>query len=115
MGFLTSAVLLSKLARGFLDGRGPLPEKELVIGVGLDAARAILRILEDAGLVVETEKGYILAKPPERVFLKELVSLFVPPGQENLEGLISRIEISLGETSLMNIANETSSFPSPTP
>lgn len=108
-GFLMSVALLTRLTRGFFQGKGPVPEKEVVSGLGLDVARGVLKVLEDEGFIVETENGYILAKPPERVFLRELVGLFVPQdiGQGEVKGLISRIEASLGEVSIMDLAKET--------
>ena len=107
-GFFISVALLTRLTRGFLEGRGPVPEREVVSGLGLDVARGVLEVLEDKGFIVETQNGYILVKPPERVFLRELVGLFVPQGirQGEVRALISKIEGSLGEASIMDLARE---------
>jgi len=113
-GFLTSVALLTRLAKGFLEGEGPLPEEELVSvsGIGIEATRGILEVLGDAGMVVETEKGYLLGRPPESIFLRELVGLFVPPGvsQRGLKGVIVQLEDALGHTSLVQLMDE-SAFP----
>ena len=115
-GFFMSVTLLTRLTKGFLQGRGPVSEREVVSGLGLDVARGVLKVLEDEGFIVEAENGYILVKPPERVFLRELVGLFVPQdiGQGEVKGLISKIEGSLGEVSIMDLAKEDTTPLTPT-
>ncbi len=107
-GFWASALLLSRLAQGFLEGKGPMPEKELVNGVGLDATRAILGVLEDNGLVLETEKGYILARPPGSILLRDLARLFMPHSskEEGLNLLIEHLVDALGEEDLTKMLKE---------
>ncbi len=101
-GFLSSVVLLLRLARGFLEGEGPLPEESLVRGLGVEVTRGVLEVLERGGIVVETEEGYVLARPPHRILIKDLLRLFVPPlaREEGLEVLVARLEKDLGKESL---------------
>ncbi len=103
-GFLSSVLLLVRLARGFKKGEGPLLEEDLASGIGVEAARGILDVLEEVGMVVETEEGYMLARPPESIFLKDLVRLFMPQevGREGLEALVDRLEEALGEETLIS-------------
>ena len=109
-GFLSSVVLLIRLARGFQKGEGPLSEEELVYGIGVEAARGILEILERGGMVVETEEGYMLARPPETILLRDLVRLFMPQAadEEGLEALVNRLEMALGEEALTSFVEEAS-------
>ena len=112
-GFLTSVLLLLRLARGFMEGRGPMAEEELVNGVGLEATRAILGVLAKEGVVAETEEGYILARPPETVRVKDLLDMFLPPSarEEGLQALLELLEEALGARSLRTLLEESPSLP----
>jgi len=104
-GFFSSIVLLMRLARGFLEGRGALSEEVLAEGLGLEAARGILGVLVREGVVVETEDGYVLACPPESILVKDLLGLFVPPSinNEGLEALVEHLEVALGGVDLKGL------------
>ncbi len=85
-----------------------MPEEELMNGLGLEATRGVLSVLIREKIVVETEEGYVLAKPPEAIFVRELLGLFipVPVKEEGLDGLVVHLESALGDKSLSSLLQE---------
>ncbi len=113
-GFTTAVLLLAKVAKGFTEGKGPLPEEELVHGIGLETTRNIMSTLEQLGVVTETEHGYLLSKPPETIFIKDMVGLFQPSGieKESVKDLLKPLEEAMGNKTIMNILKESTPPPS---
>jgi YihY family inner membrane protein len=85
----TGLQLLACIAASFVACRGPVGLKDIGARTGL-AARAIRQgvdVLITCGLVVEAEHGFLLARPPDRVLVRDVVdawrALTVPSAAEN--------------------------------
>ena len=107
-GFFTSLALLVRLARGFVEGKGPIREEDLAVGIGLEATRGILEVLVKEGIVIEAEEGYVLARPPESLLIRDLLVLFLFPSvaDKGIRALIQHLEDALGGKSLKTLLEE---------
>ena len=76
-----AARLLCDVARNFKQGQRALPILEIEQRHGLpeSVVRRVLKRLEKAGLVIEHEDGYMLARPPDAIRLYDVLRLFQPP------------------------------------
>lgn len=76
-----AARLLCDVARNFKQGQKGLPILEIEQRHGLpeSVVRRVLKRLEKAGLVIEHEDGYMLARPPDAIRLHDVLRLFQPP------------------------------------
>ena len=113
-GFTTAILLLTRVAKGFIKGKGALPVEELAHGIGLETTRNIMNALENLGFVTETEQGYLLSKPPETIFLKDMIGLFQPSSmeKESIKDLLKPLEDAMGKKTLLNLIKESDSSPS---
>lgn len=98
--------LLVQVGRAFDGGAGPVRLEELAHGAGISTrqARSLLDRLKTHGLVAEVEEGdsYVMARPPQRVRLQEVVDsvgegvLTVPPRSDGRQEADIEVVFSRG-------------------
>lgn len=65
----------ARIGRAFQRGEGPLALDRIALATGCRAKdlRPVLGVLEECGIVVETERGWTVSQPPEQIRLPELL------------------------------------------
>ncbi len=107
--FVEAINVLIKIFKNFKEGGGPLSEEEIFKDSASfgGSLRNTIRVLEEKGIIVETENGFLPAKPPEKVSLSHLFQELSPnPTNGTIEKLLNDIKRSLEGKTLEDIIKE---------
>ncbi len=66
----------TRIAGAFQAGEGPVEEERLAeaVATSIGNLRAVLHVLQEAGFVVQSSKGWLLSRPPGQIGLAEVAS-----------------------------------------
>ena len=76
--FFTALAILRFVASRFKKGNGPVSEAEIT--GRWPAARVVLERLVKAGILADSENGYLPAKPPDKIRLADLLVMYTSRG-----------------------------------